>query len=189
MNLATSHYQGVDWDGTYKQNLSFGLFSANWSGTYMLKAEQEVPGVGLEKSVGRFDSSDNVVFRVISRFVFTLKSSDKLTNSLTMNYRSGYHDKYIDAGDAQLRNVDPTSGALVAYASLQRDVAKYATFDYQIKANVIQNLTITGGVRNLFNQEPPLSIRNTGGGNQVGYDGRYTDPLGRTFYLTGNYKF
>lgn len=28
-----------------------------------------------------------------------------------------------------------------------------------------------------------------GGGNQVGYDGRYTDPLGRTFYLTGSYKF
>jgi iron complex outermembrane receptor protein len=32
-------------------------------------------------------------------------------------------------------------------------------------------------------------MRNAGGGNQAGYDGRYADPLGRTFYLTGDYRF
>ncbi|MFC0349595.1 hypothetical protein [Undibacterium danionis] len=63
------------------------------------------------------------------------------------------------------------------------------TLDWQIKANASKNLTLTAGIRNLLNQDPPLSIRNTGGGNQVGYDGRYTDPLGRTVYMTGNLKF
>lgn len=189
VNLASSHYQGIDWDGTFRNSTALGNFTAQWTGTYMLKAEQNVPGVGLEKSVGRFDSSDNVVFRVISRLMLTLKSSDKLTNSLMINYRSGYHDKYIGAGDGQLRSVDSATGALVAYASLQRDVDSYMTFDWQAKASLTKNVTVTGGIRNLFNQDPPLSIRNTGGGNQVGYDGRYTDPLGRTFYLNGNYKF
>lgn len=188
VNLATSHYQGLDWDGTFRNATPIGNFTANWSGTYMLKAEQNVPGVGLEKSVGRFDSSDNVVFRVISRMVFSLKSSDMFTNSVTVNYRSGYHDKVIEAGDGQLRNVN-ADGTIGSLAGLVRDVDSYTTFDWQLKANVVKNLTITGGIRNLFNQDPPVSIRNTGGGNQVGYDGRYTDPLGRTFYLTGNYKF
>ncbi|MDO8179589.1 MAG: TonB-dependent receptor [Undibacterium sp.] len=188
VNLASSHYQGLDWDTTYKNSSSIGKFSANWSGTYMLKAEQDVPGVGVESSVGRFDSYDQVTFRVISRLVMSLKSSDQFTNSLTVNYRSGYHDKYIGAGDGQLRSVN-ADGSLGSYAGLARDVESYMTFDWQLKANVVKNLTITGGVRNLFNQDPPLTIRNTGGGNQVGYDGRYTDPLGRTFYLTGNYKF
>lgn len=188
VNLATSHYQGLDWDGTFRNATPIGNFSVNWSGTYMLKAEQNVPSVGLEQSVGRFDSSDNVVFRVISRMIFTLKSSDMFSNSITMNYRSGYHDKVIEAGDAQLRNVN-ADGTIGSLAGLVRDVDSYTTFDWQVKANVVKNLTITGGIRNLFNQDPPLSIRNSGGGNQVGYDGRYTDPLGRTFYVTGNYKF
>jgi iron complex outermembrane receptor protein len=34
-----------------------------------------------------------------------------------------------------------------------------------------------------------LSLVVAGGGNQVGYDARYTDPLGRQFYITGAYKF
>ncbi|WP_246464506.1 TonB-dependent receptor domain-containing protein [Undibacterium seohonense] len=188
VNLATSHYQGIDWDSTYRTATPLGALSVNWSGTYMLKAEQDVPGVGLEKSVGRFDSSDNVVFKVISRMVFSLKSSDMISNSLTMNYRSGYRDKVINASDSQLRFVNE-DGSIGGLAGLERSVKKYLTLDWQIKANASKNLTLTAGVRNLLNQDPPLSIRNTGGGNQVGYDGRYTDPLGRTVYMTGNIKF
>jgi iron complex outermembrane receptor protein len=188
VNLAKSHYQGIDWDATYRSSTDIGKFSANWTGTYMMKAEQDVPGVGLENSVGRFDSSDNVVFRVASRLMMSLKTSDQFTHSLTANFKSGYHDKVMTAGDAQLRSVN-ADGTLGAYAGVEREVASYTTFDYQLKANLVKNLTITGGIRNLLNQDPPLSIRNTGGGNQVGYDGRYTDPLGRTFYLTAGYKY
>lgn len=188
VNLATSHYQGLDLDATFRTATPIGKLNANWSATYMLKAEQNVPGVGLEQSIGRFDSSDNVVFRMVSRLVLSLTSSPQFTNSLTVNYRSGYHDKVLTADDAQLRSVNP-DGTLGAYAGMVRDVKSYTTLDYQLKANLVKNLTITGGIKNLLNQDPPLSIRNTGGGNQVGYDGRYTDPLGRTFYLTGNYKY
>ncbi|MFZ6741902.1 hypothetical protein ACO0LC_01575 [Undibacterium sp. JH2W] len=38
-----------------------------------------------------------------------------------------------------------------------------ALIDYQSQAKIIKNLTITGGVRNLFNVDPPFTIRNTGG--------------------------
>jgi iron complex outermembrane receptor protein len=188
VNLASSHYQGIDWDGTFRTATPVGKFSLNWNGTYMLKAEKDVPGSGVEKSVGRFDSYNDVTFRVISRIVLSLQSSDKLNNSLTVNYRSGYHDKPITPDDGAVREV-LADGSLGDYVGIQRDVKEYVTVDWQIKSTHFKNLTLTGGVKNLLDQDPPLSVRNSGGGNQIGYDGRYTDPLGRTFYLTAGYKF
>ncbi len=52
-----------------------------------------------------------------------------------------------------------------------------------------KNLTITGGIRNLFNQDPPFTQRNAGGGNTNGFDPRYADAFGRQFYVVGNLKF
>jgi iron complex outermembrane receptor protein len=43
-------------------------------------------------------------------------------------------------------------------------------------------------VKNLADRNPPLSLRSSSG-HQVGYDPRYADPMGRTFYMTGNYSF
>ncbi|MHA4870007.1 TonB-dependent receptor domain-containing protein [Duganella sp. PWIR1] len=188
LNLASSHFQGIDWDTTFRSATPIGKASINWTGTYMLKAEQDAPFVGTEKSIGRFDSYDNVVFRVVSRMIFTLKTSEKLSNSLTLNYRSGYQDKPLTADDAAVRvvNADGTIGGVVG---MERDVSSYTTLDWQAKVNYIKNLTVTGGVRNLLDRDPPFSIRNSGGGNQVGYDGRYADPLGRTFYITAQYRF
>jgi iron complex outermembrane receptor protein len=189
LNLASSHFQGLDWDTTFRMtSATMGKASINWTGTYMLKAEQETPFVGLEKSIGRFNSYDDVVFRVVSKLVFALRSSDKLTNSLTLNYRSGYQDKPLTEDDAAVRvvNADGSIGGVVA---MERKVRSYTTLDYQAKLNYIKNLTVTAGIKNLLDEDPPLSIRNSGGGNQVGYDGRYADPLGRTFYITAGYKF
>ena len=36
-------------------------------------------------------------------------------------------------------------------------------------------LTLTGGINNLLDEEPPLSLRTAGAGHQLGYDPRYTD--------------
>lgn len=193
LNLAKSHYQGLDWDTTWRYGkTSLGAFSVNWTGTYMLKAEQSVPGaddkLATEYSVGRFDSYSNVTFRVISRMVFMLKS-DKLTHALTANYRSGYHDQELKVADQAVREINPDNSIGAVVDMLDHEVKPYLTLDYQLKASVMPNLTLTGGIKNLLDKDPPMSIRNAGGGNQVGYDGRYTDPLGRTFYLTANYKF
>jgi hypothetical protein len=36
----------------------------------------------------------------------------------------------------------------------------------------------------LFDKNPPFSIQDGGTGNMRGYDPRYSDPLGRTDYIT-----
>ncbi|MDO8729083.1 MAG: TonB-dependent receptor [bacterium] len=187
-NLASSHYQGLDWDGTWSAATAMGKVAVNWTGTYMLKAEQDVPGTGLTKSIGRFNALSDVTFRTISKLTGTWKPSAKYTHSLTMNYHSSYHDseRTEDEGALRLVNAD---GSLGDYVGLKRDVKAYVNFDWQTKVNFTKSFSVTGGIKNLFNEDPPFSQRIDGGGNHLGIDGRYTDPLGRQFYLVGNYKF
>lgn len=195
LNLASSRYRGIDLDTTFRSNTPIGKLTTNWTATYMLKAEKTVPDADnpgknkTESSVGRFDSYDDVTFRWISRLVFSLKTNDQWANALTVNYRSAYSDKDYVADDGRIRSVN-ADGTLGGYVDLKgKKVDDYATLDWQTKYSFNKNLSVTGGIRNLLDKEPPMSVRDTGGGNQVGYDGRYTDPLGRTFYVTGSYKF
>lgn len=190
INLGTSHYQGIDWDHSYRLNTSLGKVALNWAGTYMLKADSDsgVAGDVTESSVGRFDKNANVTFRVISRLAATWKPSDRYTHTLTMGYRSSYVDQAFSANDGVIRSVN-ADGTLGDYVDSIRKVHAYTTFDWQSKINYSKNLTVTAGIKNLFNQDPPFSQRNAGGGSALGFDGRYTDPLGRQFYVVGNLKF
>ena len=55
--------------------------------------------------------------------------------------------------------------------------------------NGYRNLTLTLGVRNLFDKDPPYT--NAGGQTsfQGGYDPVYADPRGRFMYARANPKF
>jgi len=67
-------------------------------------------------------------------------------------------------------------------------VPSFLTVDLQSRYAFTDNFTLRAGVKNLFDREPPLSLRSSSG-HQVGFDPRYADPLGRQLYVTGNYKF
>ncbi|SEN55576.1 iron complex outermembrane recepter protein [Duganella sp. CF517] len=186
-NLSTAHYQGIDWDHTYRTSTALGKVALQWTGTFMTKAEQDNPGTGLEKNIGRFNSYADVTFRVISKLTASLRTNMFL-HSLTANYHSGYTDQEYNEDNSVVREV-LADGSLGGYVPLTRRVSSYTTFDWQTKAQLTKQFSLTAGIKNLADMDPPFTMRNAGGGNQSGYDGRYTDPLGRTFYLTGNYKF
>jgi iron complex outermembrane receptor protein len=188
-NLSQSHYRGIDWDHTYSVGNGNGKLTFNWTGTYMAKSDfQTLPTDPVENSVGRYDSFNTVAFRWISRLATTWKQSDKLTHSLTGVYKSGYQDMPIVEDNFAIREVG-ANGEMGDYVALQRRVKEYLVWDWQTKYRFNANLTLTGGIKNLFDREPPFSQRIAGGGNQLGFDARYTDPLGRQLYLVANYKF
>jgi hypothetical protein len=70
----------------------------------MTKAEQETPGTGLEKNIGRFNSYAEVTFRWISKLTASLNTG-RFTHALTANYHSGYTDQVYNEDDSVVREV------------------------------------------------------------------------------------
>jgi iron complex outermembrane receptor protein len=62
--------------------------------------------------------------------------------------------------------------------------------NYQLRYMMLEDsLGLTFGVSNMLDEEPPLSLRVSGAGHQVGWDPRFTDAYGRTYYLQAEYAF
>lgn len=186
-NLGTSNYSGVDWDASANFATPLGRLRLDWTGTYTIKSEVEIAGK-VESSVGRFDAYNNATSRVVQRISASLRQSDRFTHTLAWNWRSGYTDQVITPDDGSLKEVLP-DGSLGDYVGLTRKVKAYSTLDWQTRFQMNKLLSLTVGIKNLLDEEPPLSIRIAGGGNQVGYDGRYASPLGRQFYLTAGLRY
>ncbi len=187
-NLGRSSFRGVDWDLGYASKLEgLGRLALSWSGTYMLKSEIDDGAGNVENSVGRFDAYSTVSFRVIQRASATL-SHGMFSHTATWNWRSGYHDKVQTAADGKVREVK-ADGSLGDYATVVRDVGAYGTLDWQTRLQLLKSTALTLGIRNVLDKAPPFSLRTSGGGNQMGFDARYANPLGRTFYLNASYKY
>jgi iron complex outermembrane receptor protein len=187
-NGGKANYSGLDWNFGYRADTSWGNFSANWTGTYMLKQEYNFgPGDPMLTDLGVYGPDQAVVFRTVSNLALSLQTG-KWVNTLTGHYRSGYKDQGFSAGtDINLANPNGSLGASVAFCCLQ--VPNYTTLDWQTTYDLAKDLGLSFGIKNLSDKEPPLSLQTGGGGNQAGYDGRYADIIGRTYYFRGTYRF
>jgi iron complex outermembrane receptor protein len=187
INGGVANYRGVDWDFSYRNKTAIGDVKAAWNGTYMIKQNYTTVAGGVANTdLGVFGPDNAVVFRVQTNLSLSL-TNGHLTNTLTAHYKSGYHDQAYPV-DTAIFAVAPGGGVgdSVAFAGLW--TPSYTTFDWQGKYD-FGRFALTAGIKNLFDRKPPLTLQNAGGGNQLGYDGRYADPMGRAFYLTGNVKF
>jgi len=187
INGGVANYRGIDWDFSYRRKTGIGDVRAAWNGTYMIKQNYTTTAGGeVQSNLGRFGPDNGVVFRVQSNVSLSL-TNGKLTNTLTAHYKSGYHDQSYPVDTAVFAvNPDGSVGDSVAFGGLW--TPSYTTFDWQGKYD-FGKFALTAGIKNLFDRNPPFTLQNAGGGNQIGYDGRYADPAGRSFYITGNYKF
>ncbi|MET0323314.1 MAG: TonB-dependent receptor [Duganella sp.] len=167
-NLGDMNTNGVDLAASYRlRTKDYGNFNVAMNSTWVHKYEyQNFIGDSMHSKVGTF-SGDGVIFRWQNTMNLNW-SKDKFGAGLTARYKTGYADQVTSAHGAH-------------------DVPSYTTFDGYGSWQAIKGLTLTAGVRNLFDREPPLSYQNIG--FQSGYDPRYADPMGRTFYLRGTYNF
>ena len=69
----------------------------------------------------------------------------------------------------------------------ENQVGSYSLFDLSVTWTGLKNLTVTAGVNNLFDTDPPRSVQSTT--FQRGFDPRFTDPIGRAFMFRAAYKF
>ena len=179
INIGKTHNQGIDWDFTARQKFAFGNLTSNLAGTYLIKSDYTKPGTSDQwtNSMNFFGINNAVSFRHVVRWTTTLDTG-AFSNTLIANYRNGYTD-----ASASVLNLDTSK-----LETVRLHVPSHLTWDWQGKWTVNKQLALRAGIKNLLDRDPPLSLRNSSG-HQVGFDPRYADPMGRTFYLTGNYTF
>lgn len=88
---------------------------------------------------------------------------------MSQRYSSGYTDQNAVA------------------AQYVRDVSANTVWTLSAAYTGIKNTTLTGGIKNLLNTDPPFSNQNAN--PQTGYDPRLSDPIGRAYYVRLTYKF
>jgi iron complex outermembrane receptor protein len=190
-NLGKAVTQGVDVDIESRINTDIGKLTTKFSGTYFVKADYQVPGLpGYQTSLGKIGPDTQVTFRYILQLESSLKTG-AFTNTVRLTYKPSYKDVTYAAGDGVTRLYNPTTNAFGAFVDVtDHVVSRYYLVDWQTKYDYSKSMIWTLGIKNLLNHNPPLTLQDQGGtGNARGFDGRYTDPLGRTFQVAASYKF
>ncbi len=159
-NLGKYNVQGVDLSASFK----VARFTIRGEGSYIYRYryQQSVGGPYVD-NVGSFTADNGAISRWRHYLTFNWRSGP-FGVTLAQNFVLGYRD-----------------------ATATRRVASYETWDTQLAWDGWRGFGITAGVRNILDRDPPASDQ--GQTFQVGYDPRYTDPRGRTYYLGLKYAF
>lgn len=163
-NLGELKTSGIDLSAAWRSAAtSYGRFGLRLDGTYVTKYKyQRERGGEFIDALGRY-SDNSPVFRW--QHVLT---ADYGMGPWAVSLRNRFKTGYVDQGGAS-------------------KVDSYSVYDLSATWTGVKNLTVTAGINNLLNTDPPLSTQNNT--FQRGFDPRFTDPLGRVFMLRLGYKF
>ena len=169
VELTTQNLGGVDTNGidlafNYRlRSAGMGTFTFADNATYVNKYQyQNEEGGAWNQNVGIY-SGTGPIFKWQN--TFNLNWNGGAWGAGVVNhYKSGYLDQ---------------DGV--------NNVESYSTWDAYATWQMLKSLSVTAGVRNLSNKQPPLSIQ--AATFQVGYDPRYADAMGRVGYLRATFKF
>jgi len=163
-NLGGTNTNGFDLSAQYRLRSSVGQFDFGLNSTYVTKYEyQDYQGGPWNQNVGIY-MGNGPVFRWQHNLSANW-SLDQFSVGTAVHYKSGYLD-FI-----------PTNR-----------VAPFTTADLYGTWSPIKGASLLLGVRNLFDREPPFT-------NQAdlfqsgGWDSRFANPVGRTYYVRGTYTF
>ncbi|WP_053074590.1 MULTISPECIES: TonB-dependent receptor [unclassified Chromobacterium] len=149
---------------------SVGTFTATLDGTYLSKYSYQTEKNGpYYSNLGTF-LDGGPTFRWQHNLTLGW-SYGAWSTILAQNYKSGYTDS-----NPYLKQGQPF-----------HQVRPYSTWNLSGSYAWNKQLTVTAGIKNLFDQEPPYSNQMTRT-TQQNYDPRFTDPMGRSFFLKANYK-
>jgi iron complex outermembrane recepter protein len=181
VNAGETQTEGVE------VNLRGGLdaLGARWTagldGTYLLKKRSRVvPSADFGPSeIGQFTFAGDLGLRWKHSAYVTYKRND-WSGSFSQTFRSGYTDQVLPgvaAGRVNPPNLNPK-------------VDSYTTYNLSVTWTGIKNLSVTAGIKNLFDEDPPFAITydsNFGSGSS--WEPRVADPRGRAYVLGLEYKF
>ena len=167
-NLGGINTNGFDLSANYRLRAGdAGTFAFALNSTYVTRYEYQTEADGeWIQNVGIY-SGPGPIFR----WQHTLSASwnlGSLSAGVAAHYKSGYIDQAAKGKDPAL-------------------VSSYTTLDTYGAWKPTKALTLTLGVRNLFDTDPPKSRQALT--FQQGYDPRFADPTGRAYYARASYNY
>ncbi|MEO7150127.1 MAG: TonB-dependent receptor [Burkholderiaceae bacterium] len=186
LNLGKEYYSCIDFDLTGRWTTRYGDVSSQLAATYMLReARQLLVGGPYYSSIGNNAELGTVAFRWRGKFINTLRRGD-WSHTLGINFQSGYRDATYNA-----ELLDAAGNPTGTFEDVRLKIKSTYTIDWQTQWSLRKNMSLTVGLLNVLDQQPPLSLAEGGllKGKMFGYDDRYYDARGRTGYASFTLKF
>jgi outer membrane receptor protein involved in Fe transport len=183
LNLGSTRTSGFDLAVSYNQKMGgLGSLGVSYAATLLKTLEtEEIKGDGTYDCVGLYGAnkcgSPNPEYRHKLR----------TTWSTPWDVEAALTWRHISKVTLQGASGQPLLAGTVR--EVERELAAQNYIDLAFSWNLMKKLTLSLGVNNLFDKDPPITSQlSTGTGNGNTYPSTY-DALGRKVFLTASYKF
>ncbi len=174
VNAAESVTKGLDLGVNHRMNFAGGRVTSMLTATKMVShKERLISTAPLTEFVGEWSGTTLYLpWKASGSIGF---KSDNWNTTASFSYKSSYKDE--------------DRSAYTANPGPRRDVEAYTTFNLFTTYSGIKNLTLSAGVINLFDKDPPFTYHNVDNVVGAGWDPRVADPRGRTVSVSMRYSF
>lgn len=172
-NMGATQTSGVDLGLQWRSPVSqYGRLGLSLEGTYVDTFRFKVDANSdWDSSLGRYNNAaGQETNSVVPRWKHTANINWNFKDwhlNLQQNFFKGYLDQNSNGQNHR--------------------VSDYTVYNLSGTYSGFKKLSLTLGIKNLFDTDPPAT--NSIDNFQYGYDPRYSDPLGRTYYGRFSYKF
>ena len=167
INIAEQKTDGIDLDVSYGWKVGKGKLRLKETATQLLSFKRKVSsGRSFESLAGEYRYP-----KLRSKTTLAWNNNNYMA-SLSANYIGGYRDKYYG-------RISPNTGAVDTH-----EVDSQLTYDIQLVYHVGSISSLTVGIDNVTDEEPPFSNSEV-----QGYDFATHDPRGRFFYAKYTAEF
>lgn len=165
--------RGVELGLQANGRLGAGKWNVGIDGTYIDSFRSRVfASDKYTETVGQWNSRDLFVrWKHQLRFTYT---EGPWSGTVSQSYTAGYKDE-VPAG--------------LVPPGFDPEVAAYIVYNVSATYTGFKNITISGGIKNILNQDPPFTAHNVDFASGAGWDPRVADPRGRAFTARITYKF
>ena len=180
-NAGESQTEGVEVGLRGRGNILSGQWSAGLDGTYLVKKRSRLLASApwSASEIGIFTFNGDLGLEWKHNVFLTYRQGD-WTGSISQSYRAGYIN-------GKLPGV--ANGSIIP-PEVVENVDDYITYNTSVSFRGFKNFTVTAGIKNLFDQDPPFAITyDSNGGSGGNWEPRVADPRGRSFTLLLDYKF
>jgi iron complex outermembrane receptor protein len=181
INAGETNTQGIDLTVALRGEAWGGNWRAGLDGSKILEKRSRIaPSLPFGPSeVGTFTFAGDLGLDWKHSAYFSFNKG-VWTATLSQIFRSGYTNQELPG----------VTAGIVSPPGVDRHVDSYSIYNATVTWRGIEGLSVTAGIKNLLNKDPPFAITydsNTGAGSS--WEPRVADPRNRSFTLLAEYRF